>query len=94
MADIDWSSVDHRLENYRVMKFLQAYAQVRYHVFLGEHQGDLAHFLRGYCGELEHAMAVQLGVPEFLFVGLIADLGNELCNPKGAKNADDGFMTQ
>jgi len=86
MADVDYSSPEHRLEHLAHTVFFEAYACVRHFVFDEEMPLELLYFLRGYMTQMEATMAKKLDYTETSLVGKLVDLGNNIHPNKIAKD--------
>lgn len=86
MTQQDLSSPSHRIDNLVNMRFVQAYARVRHHLFNDDRDDDTTAFMRGYLGSMETELARDLDLPETTLVGRLVDLGRDLCDDKSAKD--------
>lgn len=78
MTQQDLSSPAHRLDNLVNMRFVRAYAVLRYHIFDAGSDALTASDLRILCGLMEHNVAVDMDFPETALVGRLVDLGRDL----------------
>jgi hypothetical protein len=92
MPDVDFSDPVHRIGNLTNMRFVQAWARIRHHVFAGEMEEPILPWIRGYMMEMERQIAEELDLPTTTLVGRLVDLGNELTESKDGQD-QAGFPT-
>ncbi len=86
MAQPDFTNPMHRLDNLSKSQFFQAYARVRWHIRAHIYDDLTQAFMNGYMESLELDMANVLDIPLALLLGKLVDYGDQVCNPKAAKD--------
>ncbi len=86
MTQQDFSDPNHRIDNLSTMRFVRAYATVRYHVLFDEIEDHTTSFLKGYITETDRQLAVELQLPEMTLFGRLTDLGRDLTRTTDAKD--------